>query len=94
MTHSILYREYFKLHPGPVIAEEVDKFREQHPEFPSTRTVKGTRTMLLRAGVLEPVEGESTKCPKKGPEGSWLGSYLRTKKSVRESIHRQRQIHL
>lgn len=94
MMHSILYREFFKLHPGPVIAEEVDKFREQHPEFPCTSTVKGTRTRLIRAGVLKPMEGETMKPPKKGPEGSFLGSYLRTKKAARESIHRQRQINL
>lgn len=90
MMHSKLYREFFKLHPGPVIEEEVDKFREKHPEFPRTSTVKGTRTKLIRAGVLE---GEAPERAKK-LSGSFLGSYLRTKKAARESIHRQRQINL
>lgn len=93
MMHSALYREYFKLYPGPVVAEEVAKFRETHPEFPSSRTVKGIRTRLLKAGVLQLAEGEIIK-EKKKLEGSFLGSYLRTRKAMRESIYRQRQINL
>lgn len=93
MKNTMLYREYFKLHPGPVMEEEVEKFRETHPDFPRISTVRCTRTRLINAGVLQPVEGETIK-KKKREEGSFLGSYLRTKKAARESIYRQRQINL
>lgn len=93
MNNAALYRDFFKLHPGPVLEADVEKFRETHPEFPRISTVRSTRTRLIKAGVLEPMEGEEVK-KKKGYPGSGLGDYLRTKKAMRESIYRHRQINL